>query len=117
MFFPEQAQAGRPRHAIAATWVDDKYFATLGVPLLRGRNFTAAEHRSSAKVAIVNEAFVRRHWPGSDGLGRRFRTPTARRPDYEVVGVVADYKVETVGEKPTPYIHYAAGQRDFTGKS
>ncbi len=109
-------QSGDRAIPIAATWVDDRYFATLGVPLLRGRNFNSAETPQSAKVAIVNEAFVRRFWPGEDGVGRTFRTRTADGPEYQVVGVVADYKVETVGEKPTPYIHYALGQRAFTGE-
>jgi putative ABC transport system permease protein len=100
---------------VAATWIDDQYLATLGVPLLRGRNLTAADGAGSARVAIVTESFVRRYWPGSDGLGRRFRTPVLEGPEVEVVGVVADYKVETVGEAPTPYIHYSIRQREFTG--
>jgi predicted permease len=116
VFFPEQARADDRGTPIAATWVDDKYFATLAVPLLRGRTFTPAETVSAPKIAIVNEAFVRRHWPGSDGLGRHFRTRTADGSAFEVVGVVADYKVETVGEKPTPYIHYALGERRWTGE-
>jgi macrolide transport system ATP-binding/permease protein len=115
VFFPEHPQAADLGTPISATWVDDTYLATLGVPLLRGRNIRTADTPSSAKVALVNEAFVRTYWPGSDGLGRHFRTPTADGAIYEVVGVVRDYKVETVGEKPTPYIHYPIGQRDFTG--
>jgi putative ABC transport system permease protein len=116
IFFPEHATPEDRGTPIAATWVDDRYFATLGVPVLRGRNFTSAETPASAKVAIVNEAFVRRYWPGEDGLGRRFRTRGLDGPEYEVVGVVGNYKVETVGEQPTPYIHYALAQRQFTGE-
>ena len=116
IYFPEHPSADGRGTTIAATWVDDNYFRTLAVPVLRGRDFTGADNPSSAKVAIVNEAFVRRYWPESDGLGRRFRTRTADGPEFEVVGVVADYKVETVGEKPTPYIHYALDQRAFTGE-
>ena len=116
VFFPEQPRPDDRGASIAATWVDDQYFATLAVPLLRGRNFTAGENTAAPGIAIVNEAFVRRHWPGSDGIGRRFRTRTADGPEFEVVGVVADYKVETVGEKPTPYIHYALGERQTTGE-
>jgi putative ABC transport system permease protein len=116
VFFPERAGAGDRGTPISATWVDDKYFATLDVPVLRGRNFSAGETPSSPKVAIVNEAFVRRYWPESDGVGRRFRTRTADGPEFEVVGVARDYKVNTIGEKPTPYIHYALGQRQFSGE-
>jgi predicted permease len=116
IYFPEHAVPGARGTSIAATWVDDKYFATLGVPLLRGRNFTTAETPKSAKVAIVNEAFVHRYWPGQDGLGRHFRTRGLDGPEFEVVGIVGDYKVETVGENPTPYIHYALGQQPATGE-
>ena len=115
VYFPGRATPADRGITISATWVDEHYLATLGVPLLRGRNFTAADTPASAKVALVNEAFVRRHWPGSDGLGRRFRTQSSTGPEYEVVGVVGDYKVETIGESPTPYIHYAIRQREFTG--
>ena len=115
IFFPERATPGDRGNTVSATWVDEQYLPTLGVPLLRGRNFTASDAGSSAKVALVNEAFVRRYWPGSDGLGRRFRTRSLEGPEFEVVGVVADYKVETVGEAATPYIHYAIRQRESTG--
>ena len=114
--FPGQGIVDDRGVSIDATWVDANYFATLAIPLLRGRNFTAGDSVTSAKVAIVNEAFVRRYWPGSDGLGRRFHTPMGGGTDYEVVGVSADYKVDTVGEAPTPYIHYALSQRTFTGE-
>ncbi len=115
VFFPETAAPDDRGTSIDATWVDANYLQTLGIRLVRGRNFTTGDTPQSAKVAIVNEAFVRRYWPGSDGLGRRFHTPNGGGTDYEVVGVVADYKVDTVGEGPTPYIHYAVSQRDFDG--
>jgi putative ABC transport system permease protein len=95
--------------------VDPDYFATLGVPVLRGRNFTRGDSASAPHVAIVNEAFTRNYWEGSDPVGRHFRVRTPDGADYEVVGVVADYKVQTVGEKPTPYIHYALAQQPSTG--
>jgi hypothetical protein len=116
VFFPDRNGPTERGTTVSATWVDERYFATLGVPVLRGRNFTTGETPSSAKVAIVNEAFVKRYFQGEDGVGRRFRTRAADGPEFEVVGVVADYKVETVGEQPRPYIHYALGQRAFTGE-
>jgi predicted lysophospholipase L1 biosynthesis ABC-type transport system permease subunit len=67
-------------------------------------------------VAIVTESFIKTHWPGADPIGRRFRLRTPDGPEYQVIGVSADYKVETVGEEPTPYIHYALSQRSFTGQ-
>jgi predicted permease len=114
IFFPDRQQPGDQAIPIGATWVDDAYFGTLGVPVRRGRNFSNADTPESPRVAIVNETFVKTHWPGEDGVGRRFRLRTVDGPEYQVVGVVADYKVDTVGERPTPYIHYALTQRPST---
>ena len=115
IFFPDHMQPGDPGVPIAATWVDEAYFGTLGVPLVRGRNVTAADTISTPRVAVVNEAFAQKYWPGEDPVGRRFRLRAADGPEYQVVGMVSDYKVDTVGEAPTPYIHYALGQRATTG--
>jgi macrolide transport system ATP-binding/permease protein len=116
IFFPDRQQPGDPAIPIGATWVDDAYFGTLGVAVLRGRNFSTADTPQSPKVAIVNETFARTHWPGEDAVGRRFRLRTVDGPEFHIVGIVADYKVDTVGERPAPYIHYALSQRQFTGQ-
>src|SRR5581483_2240505 len=92
------------------TTVSPEYFATLGVPLLQGRNFNSADTPKSPQVAIVNEAMARKFWPNQDAVGRRFRPRTFDGVDYEIVGVCADYKVNTIGESATPYIHYASAQ-------
>ncbi len=114
--FPGQNIVDERGVSIDVTWVDRHYFETMGIPLLRGRNFNSADTPQTTKVAIVNDAFVRRYWPGSDGIGKRFHTPSGGGTDYEVVGIAADYKVDTVGEGATPYIHCALAQRTFTGE-
>ena len=116
VFLPGLHVTAEDAVAVSATWVDDKYFETLNVPIVRGRTFDSTDTASAPKRAIVNEAFVRAFWPNSDPIGRRLRTLGPTGPEYEVVGVSGDYKVETVGEKPTPYVHYALAQRAFTGE-
>ena len=116
IFFPERMQPGATAIPISATWVDERYFQTLGVPLLRGRNITAADTPETTKIAVVNESFVKTYWPGEEPIGKRFRLRTNDGPEYQVVGVVGDYKVESIGEQPRPYIHYALTQRSFTGR-
>jgi predicted permease len=113
VYFPDRQRPGDRGNPIAATWVDENYFATLNVPLLRGRNVTSADTRQGPRVAVVTESFVRTYWPGAEPLGRRFRIRGLDGPEIEVVGVVADYKVNTIGEQPTPYIHYPSTQRSF----
>ncbi len=116
IFFPDRQRAGDQTVSIDATSVDPEYFATLGVPLLQGRNFNASDTPTSARVAIVNAAFARTYFPGASAVGRRFRLRGIDGPEFEIVGVVADYKVQTVGEPPTPCIHYSMSRRSFTGQ-
>ena len=95
--------------------VSADYFVTLGVPLLQGRTFTTADTRESPRVAIVSEAMARRFWPAETAVGRRFRLAWDG-PEYEVVGVSADYLVRAESEEPASYLHIAASQhlRPFT---
>ena len=96
--------------------VSAEYFATLGVPIVQGRNFGATDTPESPGVAIVNQAMARKYWPNQNPLGKRFHATTYTGRAYEVVGVSADYKVSTVGEGVTPYIHYAVTQRPDNGE-
>jgi putative ABC transport system permease protein len=76
-----------------STWepVLPSYFRTLGIPIVRGREFTPADRRDGAPVAIVSESVARRYWPGLDPVGRRLRfVATAEWPWVTVVGVAAD---------------------------
>jgi predicted permease len=86
--------------------VGPDYFRTMGVPLVRGRDFTAddrAPAQGAPGVCIVNEAFARRFWPGQDALGKRISTSGPKGPFREVVGVVKDGKYRTLGDEALPY--------------
>jgi len=100
-----------------ATRVTPAYFSTLGVPIVQGRNFTSSDTPTSPGVVIVNESFARRYWPGESAVGKVVHTRSIDGPAFEIVGVVADHKVSTVGEKPTPYVHYAYSQRPSAGET
>jgi predicted permease len=77
------------------------YFRTLGVPVLRGRDFNAGDRQGGPLVAIVSEAFERAHFPGQTALGQRIRSlPTD--PPFEIVGVVRDYMYGGYGDTSTP---------------
>jgi putative ABC transport system permease protein len=109
LWLPEEHGDDR---AIAASWnfVTPGYFRTIGVPLLNGRNFTAADRPGAPAVAIVNETFARRVWPGREAVGQRLVVGVSRR-SLEVIGVVRDAKYRTIGESPVPFIHVPAAQR------
>lgn len=75
------------------------YFATVGVSLVEGRDFTEQDDATADRVAIVNESFARTHFPGQSALGGRFRPGRARDTGawLTVVGVVPDLFMEGVG--------------------
>jgi predicted permease len=76
------------------------YFSAMGVPLLRGRDFTQKESEDEApSVAIVNEALARKLWPGQDPIGQRIAFGGEKKTG-EVIGVVKDGKYRTLGEEP-----------------
>jgi len=78
------------------------YFKTVGTPLLAGRDFDDRDTSTSAKVAIVNQAFARKILKVADPLGKRFRiheAPGKPRPLYEIVGVTADNKFQDMHEE------------------
>jgi predicted permease len=82
--------------------VSPRYFATLRIPLVAGREFTDADDLGSDRVAIVNEAFARLFWPGEDAVGRRFRTRGEWR---RIVGVTPTGKYNRLDEPPWPFYY------------
>jgi predicted permease len=100
------------RLVIEFNLVTGDYFQTLGVPLLRGRDFSPADTANSPAVAIVNDAFVRRYWPEQDPVGRRI-APAGPNHDgnpVEVVGVVESKRTRRLTELPEPAVYFPAAQ-------
>lgn len=87
---PEQENDGRYRVATP------DYFHTMGISIVRGRAFTDQDKAGALPVVIVNEAFVRKHWPNENPIGKRIRFygPLDRAPWMEIVGVIEDVKHE-----------------------
>ena len=81
------------------------YFSTLGAKLVRGRYFTEWEDKSKPPVAIVNQTFVRQHFPGEEALGRQLVYLSVPTAPIEIVGVVEDVREGPLDE-PIPSILY-----------
>jgi predicted permease len=79
--------------------VTPNYFRTMEIPL-RGRDFTERENTEQSRVAIINETFARRMFPGQEALGRRFNFSGPDQPFWEVIGVAADGKYNSLAEDP-----------------
>jgi predicted permease len=89
-----------------------RYFAVMRIPLLAGRDFTDEDNERAPKVAIVNQAFADRFWPGHDPIGRRFRSGGQWRT---VVGLTATGKYNHLNEGAWPffYLPYQQGVPDL----
>jgi len=84
--------------------VTPNYFRTMQFPIVKGRDFTAEDTRSSQRVAIVSEAFVNHFWPHQEALGKQFDSDLTNER-FTVVGVSRDIKVSGLTEEPMPFVY------------
>jgi len=87
-----QPPPGQPPPACLYNTVSTDYFQTMGIPLLRGRNFTEADDENAQHVAIVSEAMAKQYWPDKDPMGRQFQMSTEPKYSLVVVGVAKDIR-------------------------
>jgi predicted permease len=111
IWVPGRHQPGGHGDGVEVTTVSPEYFTAIGVPIVEGRAFSNDDRPESPRVAIVNETFARRYWPGESAVGKTFRSRVSDGVEFQIVGVSADHKVITVGEPPTPFLHVARTQR------
>jgi macrolide transport system ATP-binding/permease protein len=84
--------------------VGDKYFETLGIPIVRGRAFTQTDRVGSQPVIIINEAMAKQFFPNEEALGRHLHL-FGRPPARQIVGIAKTIKNMTVGENETAQMY------------
>ncbi|HVS16650.1 MAG TPA: ADOP family duplicated permease [Thermoanaerobaculia bacterium] len=89
--------------------VGPRYFETLGIPVVAGRELDAGDRAGGQVVAVVNETFARTHFPDRRVIG--LTVQTADEPEAVIVGVVRDHRLDTIGETPRSAIYYPFAQR------
>jgi predicted permease len=99
----------------ATNEVGPDFLDTLGIPLMRGRNFTLADRKDGPRVALVNQAFVQHFELGDDVIGRRFGVGSTGERDIEIVGVIADAKYSDVKTETPPQYLLPWRQNDNIG--
>ena len=85
------------------------YFEAMGIPLIRGRGFTAEDGPNLPPVAVVNQTMARRLFPGEDPIGQHVRTgPDSSGPWIEIIGLIGDIRHTGLEQAPAPeiYVHY-----------
>ena len=111
--FPQDTEAAYDEaggEAVDISDVDSDYFRTMGIELVFGRPFGAGDLPEGERVAIVNETFARRFWPGGSALGKRFERGSRSRTSFTIVGVARDGKYRTLGEQPRPFAYFPFSQ-------
>jgi predicted permease len=112
----EEEKRGSEKPEAMTAEIGLRYFETMGIPLLAGRDFTERDSKDATRVAIVNETFAKRFWPGTnpvrDAVGKRFSFRGASGPWVQVVGVSRDGKYWSLGEDPQPFV-YSPLTQDF----
>jgi predicted permease len=84
--------------------ISDGYFEAMGIPVLRGRDFSDRDTPTTPQVVIINETMAQRFWPDDDAIGKRFRF-FGQTQLTEVVGIARNSKYNTIGEEPQPFIY------------
>ena len=87
-------------------WASPGYFATMGNPILAGRDFTWTDVYNKAPVGVISEALAREYWKDPvKAIGRRVRE-TPKNPWREIIGVVGNERDRGVSEQPTPMVYW-----------
>ena len=100
---------------INANVIGPGFFRTLGIPVLRGRDFDERDDEGHLQVVIVNETAVRVHFAGQDPIGSRVSFNGPQGPWCEIVGIVRDSKYAALGELPLPVAYMPVAQNHETG--
>ena len=90
------------RPSVEYNEVGPGYFATIGIPLLSGREFTRADNETALPVAVVNDVMAAQYWRGDDPIGKRLQV---KGKWLQVVGVAKVSKYRSVRENPTPFFY------------
>jgi predicted permease len=90
--------------------VSDEYLATIGQPVLRGREFTDRDREPAPPVAIVNETLARRYWPDGSAIGKHIQVE-GEAATREVVGIAANARYASFGGEVGPFVLLPARQR------
>ncbi len=109
----KQGQTSQTTAAVEDMYMMDvspTFFATMGIPVQRGRGFNDHDDKSAPKVAIINEAAARKLFPDGNVLGGRIGGSFERSNEYEIVGVVRDTKYDSVRDPGPPTMYRCVWQ-------
>jgi predicted permease len=106
-FVPDGFQMPRDRESFTSNLdtVDEGYFETFGIPILRGRGFLKSDSADAPGVTVVNEQFATHYWPRGDAVGKYIRLDSRTGAPVEIVGVAQTIKYSGTTEKPVDFAY------------
>jgi predicted permease len=114
MRVPGYEEVPTEQRVASLRFVTPRFFETLAIPFLDGRDITDGDTQASRPVAIVSESFARRYWPGQNAMGRLFRV---RNIDWTIVGVVENMRVRGLEQPSEAQVYLPARQMPDRGLS
>ena len=112
-FVPENFEMprGRENFASIVDAVDEGYFDTMAIPIVRGRGCLPSDTADAPRVAVVNEQFARHFWPGVEAVGRRIRLGRSDGLPVEIVGVSRTIRYRSSAERPRDFLYVPLAQQ------
>jgi putative ABC transport system permease protein len=110
--FEGEAPQSTEVHTAQSAFVSPGYFATMGIPLLRGRDFTESEDDGQPRAIVVNQAFVQKYYPDQNPVGQRIRSGSMRNPGiwHTIIGVAGNVRAEGLEIEPRPQVYRSVYQ-------
>ncbi len=93
--------------------VGPDYFQTLGIPIVKGRDFRIKDDEASSGVVVINETMARRYWPQEDPVGKWIKLKGRPRELYQIVGISRDVRQRSLWDAAAPYLYVPVLQRYF----
>ena len=112
-FVPDAFQMPRDREHFTSAMdtVDEGFFETMGIAIVRGRGFLPSDTAAAPRVTVVNEYFAKHYWPGSDAIGKRIRLDGAAGTPVEIVGIARNVRYKDSFSKPMDFVYMPLAQR------
>jgi predicted permease len=110
-FVPDGFQMPPDRTNFSSTMdtIDEGYFETMGISILRGRAFLPSDTADSSRVAVVNEHFAKHYWPAGDAVGKHIRLDSSAGTPVEIVGIAQTIKSQNM-ESLTDFVYMPLAQ-------
>ena len=111
-FVPDGFQMPPDRENFTATMdtVDEGYFETMAIPVLRGRGFLATDTADAPRVVVVNQQLAKHYWPGGDALGKHIRLDSRTGTPAEIVGIAQAIKYQGTVEEAMDFMYMPLAQ-------